>query len=163
MAKSFLAGKLPLAVRGGYDFVDVRDVARGIPRLFRKRRARQRLYFVRPLCHHSQDASARGKDCKAEVSTHLLTFGSCKAGGSILRTSESEGPKAVVFHPVFRFRSCLKRAIQPCRSNEMLCISAAPDRGDLGGYDSLAFGAEKKGRSVTSHQQKAPWAGSACY
>ena len=30
MAKSFLAGKLPLAVRGGYDFVDVRDVARGI-------------------------------------------------------------------------------------------------------------------------------------
>ena len=30
MAKSFLAGKLPLAVRGGYDFVDVRDVAKGI-------------------------------------------------------------------------------------------------------------------------------------
>ena len=30
MAKSFLAGKLPLAVRGGYDFVDVRDVAGGI-------------------------------------------------------------------------------------------------------------------------------------
>ena len=30
MAKSFLAGKLPFAVRGGYDFVDVRDVARGI-------------------------------------------------------------------------------------------------------------------------------------
>ena len=30
MAKSFLAGKLPLAVRGGYDFVDVRDVANGI-------------------------------------------------------------------------------------------------------------------------------------
>ena len=30
MAKSFLAGKLPLAVRGGYDFVDVRDVATGI-------------------------------------------------------------------------------------------------------------------------------------
>ena len=30
MAKSFVAGKLPLAVRGGYDFVDVRDVAAGI-------------------------------------------------------------------------------------------------------------------------------------
>ena len=30
MAKSFLRGKLPFAVRGGYDFVDVRDVARGI-------------------------------------------------------------------------------------------------------------------------------------
>lgn len=30
MAKSFLSGKLPFAVRGGYDFVDVRDVARGI-------------------------------------------------------------------------------------------------------------------------------------
>ena len=30
MARSFLAGKLPFAVRGGYDFVDVRDVARGI-------------------------------------------------------------------------------------------------------------------------------------
>ncbi len=30
MARSFLAGKLPLAVRGGYDFVDVRDVANGI-------------------------------------------------------------------------------------------------------------------------------------
>ena len=30
MAKSFLAGRLPLAVRGGYDFVDVRDVAKGI-------------------------------------------------------------------------------------------------------------------------------------
>ena len=28
--KSFLSGKLPFAVRGGYDFVDVRDVARGI-------------------------------------------------------------------------------------------------------------------------------------
>lgn len=27
---SFLAGKLPIAVRGGYDFVDVRDVAAGI-------------------------------------------------------------------------------------------------------------------------------------
>ena len=30
MAKSFLAGKLPFAVRGGYNFVDVRDVAKGI-------------------------------------------------------------------------------------------------------------------------------------
>ena len=30
MAKSFLAGRLPFAVCGGYDFVDVRDVARGI-------------------------------------------------------------------------------------------------------------------------------------
>ena len=30
MAKSFLSGKLPFAVRGGYDFVDVRDVAKGI-------------------------------------------------------------------------------------------------------------------------------------
>ena len=30
MAKSFRAGKLPFAVRGGYDFVDVRDVAKGI-------------------------------------------------------------------------------------------------------------------------------------
>ncbi len=30
MAKTFLAGKLPLAVRGGYDFVDVRDVAKGL-------------------------------------------------------------------------------------------------------------------------------------
>ena len=30
MLRSFLRGRLPLAVRGGYDFVDVRDVARGI-------------------------------------------------------------------------------------------------------------------------------------
>lgn len=30
MLTSFLSGKLPIAVRGGYDFVDVRDVARGI-------------------------------------------------------------------------------------------------------------------------------------
>lgn len=30
MAKSFLRGKLPFAVRGGYDFVNVRDVAKGI-------------------------------------------------------------------------------------------------------------------------------------
>ena len=30
MAKDYLRGRLPLAVRGGYDFVDVRDVARGV-------------------------------------------------------------------------------------------------------------------------------------
>ena len=30
MLLSFLAGKLPLAVKGGYDFVDVRDVAAGV-------------------------------------------------------------------------------------------------------------------------------------
>ncbi len=30
MAKRFLGGQLPFAVRGGYDFADVRDVARGI-------------------------------------------------------------------------------------------------------------------------------------
>lgn len=30
MAKTFLSGRLPFAVRGGYDFVDVRDVASGI-------------------------------------------------------------------------------------------------------------------------------------
>ena len=30
MLLSFVAGKLPLAVKGGYDFVDVRDVAEGI-------------------------------------------------------------------------------------------------------------------------------------
>ena len=30
MLQSFLAGKLPCAVKGGYDFVDVRDVATGI-------------------------------------------------------------------------------------------------------------------------------------
>ena len=38
-----------------------------------------------------------------------------------------------------------------------LCISAAPAGGDLAGHDSLAFGAEENGRSVTSPQQKAPW------
>ena len=53
-------------------------------RLFRKRRARQRLHFVRLLCHDSQDASAGGKGCKAEVSVHLPAAGACKAGGSIL-------------------------------------------------------------------------------
>ena len=37
MAKSFLSGKLPFAVRGGYDFVDVRDVAKGILALPGKR------------------------------------------------------------------------------------------------------------------------------
>ena len=30
MARSFLAGRLPFAVRGGYEFVDVRDVAQGL-------------------------------------------------------------------------------------------------------------------------------------
>jgi len=30
LIKKFLSGKLPLAIRGGYDFVDVRDVADGI-------------------------------------------------------------------------------------------------------------------------------------
>ncbi len=30
MVRAFLTGKLPFAVRGGYDFVDVRDVAKGI-------------------------------------------------------------------------------------------------------------------------------------
>ncbi len=30
MTKAFLAGKLPFSVKGGYDFVDVRDVAKGI-------------------------------------------------------------------------------------------------------------------------------------
>ena len=30
MTQAFLSGKLPFAVRGGYDFVDVRDVAKGI-------------------------------------------------------------------------------------------------------------------------------------
>mgnify|MGYP004500168597 CR=1 FL=1 len=30
MLRSYLAGRLPMAVRGGYDFVDVRDVAGGI-------------------------------------------------------------------------------------------------------------------------------------
>lgn len=30
MLSSYLAGKLPVAVKGGYDFVDVRDVADGI-------------------------------------------------------------------------------------------------------------------------------------
>ena len=30
LLRSFLAGKLPIAVRGGYDFVDVRDAAAGI-------------------------------------------------------------------------------------------------------------------------------------
>lgn len=30
MVEAFLRGRLPIAVRGGYDFVDVRDVARGV-------------------------------------------------------------------------------------------------------------------------------------
>ena len=42
------------------------------------------IHFVRTLCYHSQDASACGKDRKAEVSPHLPATGACKAGGSIL-------------------------------------------------------------------------------
>ena len=114
MAKSFLAGKLPLAVR-------------------------------------------------AEVSPHLPAAGACKAGRSVLRTPKPEGAEAAVFHPIFRFRSCLKRPLQPCCCVGTLCISAAPGGGDFAGHDCLAFGAEEKGRSVTLHQQKAPWAGCACY
>ena len=104
MAKSFLAGKLPLAVRGGYDFVDVRDVANGLLACSESGEPGKG-YIVRPLCHHPQDASACRKDCKAELSPHLPASGSCKAGRSVLRTPESEGSKAFVLHPIFRFRS----------------------------------------------------------
>ena len=109
--------------------------------------------FVRPLCHHSQDASARGKGCKAELSPHLPAAGACKAGGSILRTPKPEGAKAAVLHPLFRCRPCLKRLLQPCRSIGMLCVSAAPRGGDLAGHDSLA--SESKG-NVILYQPKAP-------
>ena len=163
MARSFLAGKLPLAVRGGYDFVDVRDVANGI--LACSESGEPGKGYILSGCYVTIRRMLQlvGKAAKAEVSAHLPAAGACKAGRSVLRAPEPEGAKAAVFHPVFRFRSCLKRAIQPCRSIGMLCISAAPDGGDLGGYDSLASGAEKKGRSVTSHQQKAPWAGCTRY
>ena len=61
-----------------------------------------------------------------------------------------EEAKAAVFYTLFRCRPCLKRTIQPCRSIGMLCISSAPGEGYFAGHDSLAFGAEEKGRSVTS-------------
>ena len=162
MAKSFLAGKLPLAVRGGYDFVDVRDVAAGILACSESGEPGKGYILSGHYVTIRRMLQVIGTAAKRRYRPICLPFGSCKAGGSVLRTSESEGPKAVVFHPTFRFRSCLKRAIQPCRSNEMLCLSAAPDGGDSAGHDSLAFGAERKGRSVTSSQAKAPWTDCAC-
>ncbi len=48
----------------------------------------------------------------------------------VLRAPELEGSKAIVFHPIFHFRSCLKRLLQPCGCIEVLCISAAPAGAD---------------------------------
>ena len=71
MAKSFLSGKLPFAVRGGYDFVDVRDVAKGILACSESGEPGKGYILSGHYVNHSQDASARGKGCKAEVSPHL--------------------------------------------------------------------------------------------
>ena len=79
------------------------------------------------------------------LQVHLPATGTCKAGRSVLRAPKPEGAKAAVLHPVFRFRPCLKRAIQPCRRIGTLRVSAAPHGGDFAGHGSLAYGAEGKG------------------
>ena len=95
------------------------------------------------------------------VSAHLLASGSCKAGRSVLRAPELEGSKAIVFHPIFHFRSCLKRLLQPCGCIEVLCISAAPAGADPAGYGRMAHCTEGSGQGAASshpapHDQRRP-------
>ena len=119
------------------------------------------LHFVRPLCHDSQNAADHRGGGETAVSAHLLASGSCKAGSSVLRAPELEGSKAIVFHPIFHFRSCLKRLLQPCGCIEMLCISAAPAGADPAGYGRMAHCTEGSGQGAASshpasHDQRCP-------
>lgn len=67
MAKAYLAGRLPLCVRGGYDFVDVRDVAQGCIAAAEKGRNGEcyilsnRHYEIRELLHMLDVVSGRSR------------------------------------------------------------------------------------------------------
>ena len=84
--KPIFAGKLPFAVWGGYDFVDVTGRGKRHSGLRRKRRARQRLH----LCPATMPRFAgcfrlRGKGRKSRsIARICLPLGACKAGGSVL-------------------------------------------------------------------------------
>ena len=80
MLLSFLAGKLPLAVKGGYDFVDVRGRRLGRHRLCRARPARARLHSLRSLRHHPGYTGAGEKDGEPAAQRVLSADQLCEAG-----------------------------------------------------------------------------------
>ena len=85
MFRSFLAGRLPLAVRGGYDFVDVRDVARRHRRLRGERAARLRLHSLRPL--YNDPRYARSAQIRSRCTAHgnISAAQACPERGEGLR------------------------------------------------------------------------------
>ncbi len=60
MIAAYCKGRLPMGVKGGYDFVDVRDVARGGRFLLQPRSRRGMLHPLRRICFHPSNAASAG-------------------------------------------------------------------------------------------------------
>ena len=127
MAKSFLSGKLPFAVRGGYDFVDVRDVARGILACSESGEPGKGYILSGHYVTIRRMLQLVGKAAKLKYRSLCLPLGLARLAAPYYERRSLRERKPLFFTPVFRFRPCLKRAIQSCCCVGTLCISAAPD------------------------------------
>ena len=107
MAKSFLAGRLPFAVRGGYDFVDVRDVAQGL------------------LACCERGLPGKGYILSGHYATigRMLQMVGAAANRRYCPICLPLGlARLAVLHPLFGLCPWLQRAVQPRRRIGMLCL-----------------------------------------
>lgn len=124
MFRSFLAGRLPLAVRGGYDFVDVRDVARGIADCAENGQ-RGCGYILSGHYTTIRDMLEALKSAAGVRRTvTYLAAQACPERGEGLREIYPKGKEAFL-HALFHSRPRLERGFQPQRSQPDVWLCAA--------------------------------------
>lgn len=113
MLRSFLRGRLPAGVCGGYDFVDVRGRGRRRGILRGQRAARRGLYTLRALCLHKGAFDLGGKALRQEGAWAVPSAPACGARRANIRAAQHTKGRKALLHPLFHIRPGLKREFFP--------------------------------------------------
>ncbi len=142
MLLAFCRGRLPLGVKGGYDFVDVRDVAAGVLACAERGKAGE-CYILSGHYTTIQDmfaltASQLGR--KAPKLCVPATLASC-AAPVFEKIAQLRGERPF-FTTLFHRRTSLQRAFFKRKSNCHAWLPRTPTQRNAPEHDSLVSGAE---------------------
>ncbi len=137
MLISYLSGRLPFAVRGGYDFTDVRDVAAGIVACAERGRVGKGVRPVRPLRDYRRTArpGGRRRDGLPPPSSSAVAG---KGRRAFLRAALPESGKTGVFHPVRHVRPRVALPVRQRRRRPRLRIFLSPSVQHRAGHRHVA-------------------------
>lgn len=148
MVSDYVHGRLPACVVGGYDFVDVRDVAKGCLQAAEKGRRGRVLHPLQPALRNPRPAQDDPVGLRRTAAAGAADVDGARGGAASAGVGEA-APRAAAVHALFPPRAWQQQQVQPRQGDHGAGLSPARPVSDDQGHRRVAEAARPLGRAVT--------------